>query len=95
MIQTHERVVQPRLTEVVADALDLMVSQRQSQCEYIILDFHDSFKQLRIQPSERRFLGGKASGGFIVYRALIFGVESGPLLWGRVAAPLMRSLQRQ
>ena len=87
--------MQPRLTEVVADALDLMVPQRQSKGEYMVLDIRDSFKQLRIQPSERRFLGGEALGGFIVYLVLIFGVESGPLLWGRVAAPLMRSLQRQ
>ena len=95
MIQTHERVVLPRLTEVVADALDLKVSQRQSQCEYMVLDFSDSLKQLRTQPSERRYLGGEAPGGFIVYRVLIFGVASGQLLWGRVAAQLMRSLQRQ
>lgn len=42
---------------------------------------------------ERKFLAGEALGGFFCYRTVLFGVGSGPLVWGRVAAWVMRATQ--
>ena len=44
-------------------------------------------------PNERRYLSGAALGGRFAYYTIMFGVGSGPLLWGRVAAWAMRSTQ--
>ena len=56
-------------------------------------DFADAFKQLKSHPEERRFLAGSALGGFFVYLTILFGIGSGPLVWGRVAAATMRLSQ--
>ena len=52
------------------------------------------FKQLVVEASERRFLAGaarvKGQNGFFCYRTVLFGVVSGPLVWGRLAALIMR-----
>ena len=50
----------------------------------------DAFTQMEVDPTERKYLGGQRLGGFFVYCVLLFGVKSGPLVWGRVAALLMR-----
>ena len=89
-VVVRERVVLPRATEVVGDALDLLEATGETEAEFFVLDFKDAFKQLTVDPSERRFLGGEALEGFFVYKVLVFGIKSGPLLWGRVAALLMR-----
>ena len=47
-------------------------------------------QQLRVDEAERRFLGGQTLNGWFVYRCVLFGVKSGPLVWGRTAALLMR-----
>ena len=92
-VVVQERVVLPRATDVVCDALDLMELHGTPEVEYFVLDFKDAFKQLTIAPVERKYLGGEALGGFFVYTVLVFGIKSGPLIWGRVAALLMRLLQ--
>ena len=61
-VVTGERVVLPKATDVVADALDLMESTGEPECEFFGLDFADAFKQLEVDPQEQRFLGGEASG---------------------------------
>ncbi len=48
------------------------------------------FKQLKVAPIEQRYLGGAALDGYFCYMVMLFGVRSGPLIWGRVAALLMR-----
>ena len=56
-----------------------------------MLDFADTCKHLRVDPSEQRFLTGWVSKyGWFVYQVLFFGIVSGPLLWARVAALVMR-----
>ena len=45
---------------------------------------------MQVDASERRFLGGHALNGTFCYRVLLFGAKAGPLLWGRVAATIMR-----
>ena len=54
--------------------------------ECIVLDFADAFKQLHVHPDEVKHLGGRASGGYFCYKNVLFGIKSGPLVWGRVAA---------
>ena len=60
-----------------------------------LLDFKDAFKQLPVHESERRFLAGtvEVNGvpNWFVYNVVLFGAIAGPLLWGRVAALLMRA----
>ena len=56
----------------------------------MILDFAVAFKQLPVTKDECKFLGGQAMGGFFAYLVVCFGVESGPNLWGRIAALIMR-----
>ena len=58
--------------------------------EGVVLDLADAFKQLTVAPEERRHIGGRALGGVICYSMVTFGIKSGPLVWGRVAALLMR-----
>ena len=43
-----------------------------------------------MDPSEWKHLGGEALDGYFRYKVLLFGVKSGPLVWGRTAALLMR-----
>ena len=61
--------------------------------DLLTLDFRDDFKQLHVVPTERPFLAGTAMDGFFSYRTVLFGVGSGPLVWCRVAAWVMRSTQ--
>ena len=58
--------------------------------ELYVLDFKDAFKQIRVQAAERKHLAGKALDGYFFYLCVLFGIKSGPLVWGRTAALLMR-----
>ena len=50
----------------------------------------DAFKQLRVSPEEQAFLAGRWTEGLFRHLTVMFGIASGPLVWGRVAAALMR-----
>ncbi len=90
-VKLNERVVLPRLMDAVNDGLELAHGQHDhTEYEHLGIDFSDAFKQLPLDPAEWRHVGGAALGGYFVYVVLLFGVRSGPLLWGRVAAWLMR-----
>ena len=86
----QERVVLPRLDDAIADALELVQEVGHERWEGVVLDFSDAFKQLVVAEEERRHLGGRALGGVICYHRVPFGIRSGPLVWGRTAALLMR-----
>ena len=62
----------------------------QESAAYMVLDFADAFKQLRVAPDEQTFLAGRWPQGWFRYMTVMFGIASGPLVWGRVAAALMR-----
>ena len=79
-VVVRERVVLPRVTDVVADTLDLQEEWPKCDVEYFVLDFKDAFKQLSLDPRERRYMGGEALGDFFVHRVLVFGIKSGPLI---------------
>ena len=70
-VKTQERVILPRLTDVVDDALDLMEDQSTGQCEFMALDFRHAFKQLAVHPDERRHLGGEAMGWLLLVQSIL------------------------
>ena len=44
-----------------------------------------------VSREESKYLAGRVSSGWFVYTRLLFGIVSGPLLWGRTAALVMRA----
>ena len=72
----------------------LRILRANADASLFVLDFKDAFKQLKVAPDESRYLAGTAPlhgvEGYFVYTSLLFGAKSGPLLWGRLAALLMR-----
>ena len=58
--------------------------------EIMGLDFSDAFKQSQVAAKERKYLTGKVLNGFVMYRTIMFGIKSGPLVWGRNASLQMR-----
>ena len=94
LIRIRERLVLPRLRDVIDEAVEVMHGRAvQDELEFLVLDFKDAFKMLAVHADERRFLAGRAMGGFFCYKSVLFGVGSGPLVWGRVAAWLCRATQ--
>ena len=90
----EERLVLPRLSDLVDDVLDLLESCKKGESVTLFSgDFRDAFKQLHVGLAEQRFLSGRAMEGFFAYSTVLFGVGSGPLVWGRVAAGTMRVSQ--
>ena len=88
-VKLTERVVLPRLRDARDCILELM--QRYGrEWELMGLDFSGAFTQLFVAPRERKYLTGAALNGYFVYSTIMFGILSGPLVWGRNAAMLMR-----
>ena len=90
-----ERIVLPRLSDAVQSMLSAVTpGDGPELAEVFVLDFKDAFKQLVVHPDERRFLAGRArldgQDGHFYYRSVLFGVVSGPLVWGRCASALCR-----
>jgi hypothetical protein len=93
-ITMKERIVLPRLEDVRLGLLALLQALVPGEeITLLTLDFRDAFKQLKVDPRERRFLAGFADGRWFIYKTILFGVGTGPLVWGRVAALTMRSTQ--
>ena len=92
MVVMNERVVLPRVSDFVEDALKVQAkaSGPGETLEALVLDFSDAFKHLRIDKSERKYLAGRAFDGCFISAVLLFGVRPGPLHWGRLAALAMR-----
>ena len=93
-IRLPERVVLPRLSDVVHNIVRFLKSRSASYgVECAVLDFSDAFKQLHVDLTEQGFLTGTCTQGFFAYLRVLFGVVSGPLVWGRVAACIVRASQ--
>ena len=86
----QERLILPRLVDARDDVLHAIQEAGHENWECVVLDYADAFKQLRVHEDERCYLGGRALNGWFVYACVLFGVKSGPLLWGRNAALIMR-----
>ena len=89
-----ERLVLPRLSDAMP-SIQTLLSDKSSdeEVELLVLEFKDAFKHLHAHPDERPFLSGTGLDGWLVYLTVLFGVVSGPSVWGRVAALVMRATQ--
>ena len=93
LIAPGERIILPRLNDLVDDVLDL-----QRACaphEHVVLfgtDIADAFHQVPLSKAERKFSVVSINGDYYVFKVLVFGSGSAPTVWGRYAALLGRSL---
>lgn len=93
-IELQERLVLPRLKDAMEDVLHLLETRLPGErVRFMSLDFSDAFKHLTVRDNERRFLSGRALGGFFMYRTVLIGIKTGPLVWGRMAALIARATQ--
>ena len=89
-----ERVVLPRLLDVVSDLKSL--AEQGTPPLLAAVDIQDAFHNVPAGPDKRYTVASAEIGGkqmFIVYDVLVFGSGSSPTLWGRYAAFLGRSIQ--
>ena len=77
-VKLCERLVLPRIGDVLEDLLDLLAPHPGADIELTVADFKDAFKQLKVGPAERKYLCGKGRRGSFCYRTFLFGVGSGP-----------------
>ena len=95
LVKLPERQVLPRLDDITNRLKVLARTCKPGEdLEIMVLDFKDAFKQLQVSEQERHYLAGECPvKGCFSYKRIMFGVASGPLTWGRVAAQLMRFSQ--
>ena len=93
-VTIRERLVLPRLGDVMDDNAELLeVSEHDDEWLVAVLDFADAFKHLSVAPEEQAYLSGRAWHIVFMYLVVLFGIGSGPLIWGRVAAAALRITQ--
>jgi hypothetical protein len=92
VVQQGERVVLPRVSDLVKDAWDLS-QNAPSDCPLWLFgtDISDAFHQVPLHPDEWRFTAAAFQGKFFVFKVLVFGSASAPTVWGRFAAFAGRS----
>ena len=103
LIQVQERIVLPRTHDVVTDILDLLelleppfeiIGTMDWGFELLVVDFSDAVLSILLHEKERGctvVTDGQCK--WFAYRGFPFGLVSGPLVWGRVAAYLARLAQ--
>ena len=89
-VKQGERIVLPRLSDVVADLRELATT---SMDEAFLLgtDVSEAFRQVPLHESERQFTVAALAGKCYVFKVLVFGSSSAPTVWGKYAAFLGRS----
>jgi hypothetical protein len=100
-----ERVLLPRVLDVVHDGLDLMATAEgpvlqgenakewEASLEFMIADFKDAFYILPNLKEERRFFVIRFRGEFFVFVKTTQGSRGAPLTWARLAALVTRMTQ--
>jgi hypothetical protein len=94
----HERIVLPRVLDVVYDTLHQLSEVRKSRrhdliTEWFVLDFANAFFIVPLALEERRFFAIKLSDHYYVFKVQAQGAGLSPLIWGRVAALISRLTQ--
>lgn len=92
----RERIVLPRLTDVVNDVIDLfgiLDKSTDDEIEIFIIDFTDAFWHIPLKHSERRYYTCKYGTKFLVFFMLAQGSVNAPLAWCRLAALATRLAQ--
>ena len=88
------KVMLPRVTDAVRDALKLLANRLPlEQLEIFILDFKDAFWSIPLHGGEKRWFCGRVRGWWLVYNAVAQGSRNGPLAWCTIAALLARLTQ--
>ena len=92
LMDLRERIVLPRISDVADSLRHIVRDPRNRGCtpEFMIADFSDAFYTLEVHPDERGYIVVKGSKGFFLLKVICFGLACGPVLWGRVAAAIMR-----
>ena len=94
LVKCEERIVLPRLKDLVDEALELLeaASFTDGSVYLLIADFEDAFRSLGLAESEFRYLFAKHPvDGYVNFRTVHCGGAACPLIWGRGAAFLGRS----
>ncbi|CAK0809933.1 unnamed protein product, partial [Prorocentrum cordatum] len=95
-VKMSERIVLPRLLDVLKDLMSLMEapSARDVGVDMMVLDWEDAFHSVGVRSEElpHQIVRG-FEGEFVGYETILFGGGGSPLVWGRTAAFLGRSGQ--
>ena len=89
-VKQGERVVLPRLSDVVADLRELAATNR-DEAFLLGTDVSEAFHQVPLHESERQFTVAALAGKYYVFEIMTFGSSSVPTVWKRYAAFLGRS----
>ena len=85
--RTH-RVVHPRISDAIADALEMMSHLEPGQeVERLVLDFVDAFWNVPLRQSERRFFTGKIADTSFIFLRASQGSRNIPLSWADAESP--------
>lgn len=90
LMKVKQRVVLPRVTDVVHGRHQLRSMYPQSEEALMLINFKDAFYTCQLAEEERKYAVVKGARGYYALKVVAFGLACGPLLWGRVAAALMR-----
>ena len=92
-IQQSERIVLPRLNDVIGDARDLWSRNRHrgDTTRFLAIDISNAFHIIPLARHEWRFTIAAILGKYYVFKVLVFGSSSAPTVWGRYAAFLGRT----
>ncbi len=92
----YERVILPRATDVIVDALDLLRlawGASLDHFEWFIADFKDAFWHVPLHKREQRFFVVQLRGKVFVLLRTAQGSRGAPLTWARTAALVCRLTQ--
>ena len=81
-VKLHERVVLPRLRDVVEGLLWLQLTEGGSaNVEQVVTDFCDAFHTILVHEDEKRHQIARAGGDeFVGYDTVVFGGGASPLI---------------
>ena len=92
-VSQGERIVLPRLLDVVNDVVKLAQHlEVGEELWFVGIVIADAFSNVLVNPDEKRYLCAAIGGKFVVFDSLVFGSGSSPTIWGRYGAWLGRSL---
>ena len=86
---TAERIVLPRLLDVVQETLEAIRNDQEPI--FAAIDIRDAFHNVPAG-KDRKYTVARADDKFIIYNVLVFGSRSSPTIWGRFAAFIGRTL---
>ena len=91
-----ERGLLPRVLDVVADLLELMMELGDDDTETIVmavLDFIDAFFRVPLKEQEFKYFVAAFRGSFYIWLRAAQGSKNGPHIFGRVSAQATRFTQ--